>query len=382
MEAHIEKMVHGGYGLIRLNSGICLVPFAVPGDILDIECLKRGEVSFGWIRSIIQPSPYRRRSMCPVFGICGGCDFDNMEYPMELQIKKDILIEDLRRIAKLNVLPFDRLEYSKEYWYRNNVQFKVNEKGLIGFFEKKSHTVVPLPDTGCRLLQKVINSYIRGIKNRIEFKEGGFRVRSNRDGNIYKKGIPGIEDDIFCYYAVDGLKFRLNIDDFFQVNNFVVGKWVRSIRRYLDPGPDDCIVDLYCGSGLIALSLARSVKSVTGIELNPNAVKNARYNAGENGIFNTTFIRAKAEFWFERIKYMDKVIVDPPRSGLQSTLIRRIVRRRPQVVVYASCDSSTFARDVAEFIREGYKVESVSLIDMFPRTKHTEVISRIVPLKD
>jgi 23S rRNA (uracil1939-C5)-methyltransferase len=232
------------------------------------------------------------------------------------------------------------------------------------------------------LLQKVINNYIRGIQNKIKFRQGGFRIRSNRDGNIYKKGIPGIEDDKFCYYSVDNLKFRLNIDDFFQVNNFVVWKWVRSIRRYLEPGPDDHIADLFCGSGLIALSLARRVKTVTGIDLNPNAVKNARYNAELNGISNTIFIRAKAESGFERIKYMDKVIVDPPRSGIQNTLITRIIGRRPRIVVYASCDSSTFARDVAEFKRGGYIVESVSLIDMFPRTKHTEVVARLVPLKD
>jgi 23S rRNA (uracil1939-C5)-methyltransferase len=365
-----------------LDNGVCLVPFAVPGDILDVEFSKEGEVSFGWIRNIIQPSPYRRSSRCPVFGICGGCDFDNMEYQMELQIKKDILVEDLRRIAKLFIVPFDRLEYSNEYWYRNNVQFKVNDNGFAGFFEKKSHTVIQLPEEGCRLLQKGINNYFKGIQCEIKFKKGGFRIRSNKDGTIYKKGIPGINDDMFCYYSVDGLKFRLTIDDFFQVNNFVVGKWVRSIMRYLEPDPDDQVVDLYCGSGLISLSLARSVKSVTGIELNPNAVKNARYNAGINRIYNTTFIRAKAESGFERIKYMDKVIVDPPRSGIQNTLIRRIIGRRPRVVVYASCVSSTFARDVAEFKRGGYNVESVSLIDMFPRTKHTEVVSRIVPLKD
>ena len=289
MEALIEKIVHGGYGLARIEGGVCFVPFAVPGDVLDIVYSPGKEVTFGWIRKIIKPSSYRRESKCPVFGVCGGCDFDNMDYGYELMVKKNILIDNLERIAKLTDVPFDNIVHNKEYWYRNHVQFKVDAKGEVGFFEKKSHEVVALPFEGCRLLQKSINEYVRVLRKRTRFKEGGFRIRTDTDGKIYKKGIPGIENDKHCTYYVEGKRLRINIDDFFQVNNFIVEEWVQRIRFYLEPQVDDHIVDLFCGSGLIALCLAKYAKSVIGIELNINAARSALHNADLNHITNVSF---------------------------------------------------------------------------------------------
>ena len=92
MEAVIEKVVHGGYGLARVRGVVCLVPFSVPGDVLDVECSLDHEIAFGWIQRIIEPSPRRRVSGCPVFGLCGGCDYDHMEYACELEVKKGILL--------------------------------------------------------------------------------------------------------------------------------------------------------------------------------------------------------------------------------------------------------------------------------------------------
>jgi len=382
MEVEIEKIVHGGYGFARLAQGICLVPFAVPGDILDIECSPEDEVAFGWIKKIIRPSLYRKPSLCPVFGLCGGCDFDNMDYEYELNVKKNILIEDLTRLAEVtrvpDGMPVERVIYSMEYGYRNRAGFKVDSKGNIGFFRKKSHEVVPLPDNGCKLLQGEINGYVSEIRNKKKFKEGGFRIRADTKGNIYRKGVPDIEDDKFCYCYIKGIKFRINIDDFFQVNNFLTGKWVSQIELYLQPEKNDVIADLFCGSGLIALNLAKNVKSIIGIELNKNAVRSACYNADWNNIQNVSFVRGKAEQGISSISNVNKIILDPPRFGLQKSLITAIVKLSARVIVYASCDTATFSRDVKEFIKTGYLLEKITLVDMFPRTKHSEVVARIV----
>jgi len=404
MEIVIEKIVHGGYGLGRKNNKIVLVPFSVPGDILDIECtlpenisevvvkddrarrsctpeapMPRAPMSFGWIKEIVKPSPHRVRSECPVFGICGGCDFDNMEYDFELEVKRAVLTEDLQRIAKISEVAIEKtIKSEKEYGYRNHAKFKVDTQGALGFFMKKSHEVVPLPEKGCLLLNSSINKYVNELRGSIVFEKGGFRIRSNVQGKIFQKGIPGREGDRYCFHYVSGLTFRTGIDDFFQVNTRVLDKWVKLISNYLEPEKNDRVIELYCGSGLISLSLAPMVKSITGIELNRSAVKNADYNARLNGINNVSFLKADAARGLDASVAADKIIVDPPRTGLTQEAIRKIVSLRPVLIVYASCDTATFSRDVHLLKRSGYLLEKVSFIDMFPKTCHSEVIARIV----
>ncbi len=377
MKVKIEKIVHGGYGLARTEYGVCLVPLSVPGDVLDVECSESEKLSFGWIKKIITPSCYRRDPRCPVFGMCGGCDFDHMDYLYELEMKVDVLMEDLSRIAKIMNMDIDRVIKSEMYGYRNHAQFKVGGKGDIGFFYKKSHEVVPLPPGGCRLLSSAINNFIDKISPDIIFSRGGFRVRSNARNIIFQKGIPGLKDDTHCYQYAGGLKFRLKIDDFFQVNTYVTGKWVNTIESYLDPQNNDIVADLFCGSGLISLSIAKKVKFVTGIELNRNPVNSARHNAKWNNIPNVSFLRANSDRAVDLINSADKIIVDPPRSGLTEKLINKITSLEPAVIVYASCDTATFARDMLIFSKYGYFLKKISLIDMFPRTKHSEVVALI-----
>jgi 23S rRNA (uracil1939-C5)-methyltransferase len=211
----------------------------------------------------------------------------------------------------------------------------------------------------------------------IIFSRGGFRVRSNTRDTIFQKGIPGLKDDAHCYQYVGGLKFRLKIDDFFQVNTYVTEKWVDTIKSYLDPQNSDIVADFFCGSGLISLSIAKRVKFVTGIELNRNPVISARYNAKWNNIQNVSFIRADSERAVDLINSADKIMVDPPRSGLTEKLISKITSLDPSVIVYASCDTATFARDVLIFSKKGYFLKKISLIDMFPKTKHSEVVALI-----
>ncbi|MCK4803745.1 MAG: class I SAM-dependent RNA methyltransferase [Spirochaetes bacterium] len=377
MIVEIEKIVHGGYGLTHSGNSVILVPLSVPGDIVDIEFAEGEGISFGWIKSIIKPSIYRKDPCCPVFGLCGGCDFDNMEYPYELTIKEGILREDLSRIAKMKVTDIDRVIGSSEYGYRNHARFKVSVEGEVGFFMKKSHEVVPLPDEGCRLLHRDINEFLKKIRRTGEFRAGGFRIRTDTMGNIFQKGVHGLKDNTFCYQYVNKLKYRLKIDDFFQVNNSVTAQWLNIIESYLNLESNDIVVDLFSGSGLIILTIAKKVKSVTGIEINRNAVNNARYNAGWNNVSNVSFIRANAAKGLNLLAGVNKIVVDPPRSGLTENIIGAVVTLAPSVIVYASCDTATFSRDLKRFSEMGYHLKEVSLIDMFPRTKHSEVVARI-----
>ncbi len=381
MEVLIEKIVHGGYGIAYNEKSIYLIPFSVPGDVLDIGCSPADGVSFGWIKRIVTPSSKRRMPLCPVFGICGGCDFDHMDYSYEIQVKRDILLEDLSRIAKITIKEVENIIWSKEYGYRNHAQFKVDAFENVGFFERRSHDVVRLPQEGCLLLEDSINEYVKRVRERHSFKEGGFRVRTNMRGEIFKKGIPQVKDDRYVYHYINGLIHRVGIDDFFQVNNHIIDKWISQIEYYLEPESSDEVVDIFCGSGFIALNLAKKVQSVFGIELNRNAVRNAIYNAELNKIGNTNFIGAEALKGLEALTHADKVILDPPRAGLYREIIDKVVSMNPGLIVYVSCDTATFSRDMSQFIERGYFLRKIALVDMFPRTRHLEIVAQIERLK-
>jgi 23S rRNA (uracil1939-C5)-methyltransferase len=175
------------------------------------------------------------------------------------------------------------------------------------------------------------------------------------------------------------MAFRVGFVAFFQVNSAVVGAWLKAVNKALDPQEGDTVLDLCSGCGLISLFIARKVKQVIGIEIVGRAVENARYNAAVNGIGNVTFTRKDASRGIKTAVPGAKVIVDPPRAGLSYTLIDDIIRIKPPCVVYISCNTATFARDVRRFMEGGYRLAEMTMVDMFPRTKHLEVVARITP---
>ncbi|MGQ9615750.1 MAG: class I SAM-dependent RNA methyltransferase [Spirochaetota bacterium] len=382
MIVRIEKFIHGGFGLAREEGKNLLVPFSVPGDVLEVECIKQGEVSQGLIKSIVEPSLHRVQHRCPVFGICGGCDFDHIDYDFELEVKKAILFEDLQRIAKLADVRFDRCIRSPDpYNYRNHAQFKVSDDGRVGFFMKRSNDVIGLPELGCLLVDENINGYMLGIVRHISFHRGGFRVRCNERGEIFQKGIPGIVPDRYCYHYIKGKVFRVDIDGFFQVNKYLIPAWLDLIVEYSKPQRDDRVLDLYCGSGIIGLSLAEKVKTVTGVEIDKKAVESAIFNRKENRVENISFLKGDALDAMEGlgdVKHIEKIIVDPPRAGMGKNVVEKIAMIEPELLVYASCDTATLARDIRFLMERGYYLSKVSLVDMFPRTQHIETVSLIL----
>ncbi len=377
MVIEIEKIVHGGYGFSRSKDGVLLVPYTVTGDIVDVVCSEGENPKFCWVRNIIKYSPYRIEPKCPNFKICGGCDFQHIKYDFEVEVKREILKEDLLRIASVEIDDIDII-YSKSINYRNNVQFKTDVDGRIGFFMKRSTEVVSLPESGCPIVDDKINCFVLEISKRTNFKRGGFRVRSNREGEIFKKGIPGIEDDKYCYYRYKDIEYRVDIDGFFQINNFLYEPWLNRVIDYTDLNGDDFVVDLFSGVGFVTLPMAKKVKRVIGMELNGKSVKNAIYNSRKNKIDNAYFKRVDVNRGFYLKDRPNRVVVDPPRSGLSKRLIKEIGELKPEIVVYASCEPSTFARDIKYFNEMGMVIDRLTMIDMFPRTSHMEVISRLI----
>ena len=389
-DVSIDKIVNGGYGIGTIEGSVVLVPFSVPGDLLRVKPLRsvhggRNRTLFCEIETIVKPSPLRVEPRCPVFGVCGGCDFGHISYQFELEAKMGVLLEDLERIGGHRVeQQLEILSSPSEYGYRNHAQIKADTQGRVGFFRKKSHEIVPLPSGGCLLLHTPLNDFVLELVKGSGLTEGSIRIRSNGAGQVFSRGASGRKDDSHVVYRVGDLQFRIGVDDFFQVNSYLTEVWIGLVERNLHPEPDDRIYDLFCGSGLIALSLAHISHSVTGIEANGSAVRNARLNASLNGIDNASFAigdltrQTDLSQWEPERKGTLKVVVDPPRTGLARHLIDSITLLEPAVIVYVSCNSATFARDVREFVQRGYRPERISLIDMFPRTRHIETVARFV----
>jgi len=201
---------------------------------------------------------------------------------------------------------------------------------------------------------------------------GRFGVREINDGSR-RLGNPIVLE----------MAYSLGIDDFFQVNNLLNHRWVQLIEENLEPEPEDRLIDLFCGSGLIALSIAGSVRTITGIEGNGRAARYARFNAQRNGIDNVTFFTRDLTHK-GALKHMApsgegplKVVADPPRTGIAGHIIESIAALSPVIVVYVSCNSATLARDLCIFSRMGYRTERMTVIDMFPRTHHIEAVARL-----
>ena len=400
-EIHIERIVNGGYGMSNIDGRVVLVPYAAPGDILRVKPVGHGQERdrqgpFFEIIDIVRPSPVRRASRCPVFGECGGCDLDHLPYHIELDAKKGILVEDLRRIGGIVFeQPIDVCASASEYGYRNHAQVKIDAQGKLGFYRKKTHDIVPLPAQGCLLLQPSINRHLLELQGAMRQKlrhlqrqkpqhKGSIRIRANDEDRIFCKGDPRRDDDVHAVYTVGEFQFRIGVDDFFQVNRYLNITWVDRIVSYLEPDPRDTVLDLFCGSGLIALTLAPMVRDVIGIEANGSAVRNAEYNASFNGVDNARFglgdltSRTDISRWYTPTRGCLKVVVDPPRTGLDGKLIASIAQSKPAVVVYASCNSATFARDAKVWGECGYRPRSISIVDMFPRTRHIETVTLFV----
>jgi tRNA/tmRNA/rRNA uracil-C5-methylase (TrmA/RlmC/RlmD family) len=391
MQVYIEKIVHGGYGFGRIDNSVVLVTYAAPGDVLEVRLQHNGQEGarnplFADIQAIVEPSPLRRSPSCPVFGLCGGCDYDHLPYERELSIKVEVLQEDLFRIAGLEDAPIGKpVPSSSEYGYRNNAQIKVGRSGEPGFFMKRSYRVIPFPVEGCLLLDGPLNALLQHIMS-LKLRVGsGMKLRSNAEGEVFSRGVPGRSDDAFVYDRVGNIALRYGVHDFFQVNKLMRERWVELVEHHLEPEPGDRLVDLYCGSGLIALYLAKSVRAVSGVEGNGSSVRNAVFNAGLNDLGNVSFhirdltrVEGLADL-IPRGRGDLKLVVDPPRTGLGRRAVDAVSTLAPERIVYASCNSATLSRDIALLGERGYEVSRVDPIDMFPRTHHLETVTTLMP---
>ena len=377
MKISISDTTFGGSGIGRIEGKVYFVDYSVPGDTLIVESFKdRKSFSYAKIKEIVKPSGFRIEPSCPNFGLCGGCSYLNVDYDREIEFKLNILKGLLHRPGGLDEkdLPQINIEKSDRYGYRSHSLIKSEGDGF-GLFKKRTNDVVSFPEIGCGILSPDLNSRIK----QLDYKKINYemRIAIDRTGNfLYEKSdAPGLIEESEC-----GITYKREINGFFQANRFLRSRMLEIVKEYSDLTIKDNFIDIGCGCGFFTLYLARDAGSGYGFDVYKKGIDHAEKNAVLNSIDNVKFFAiSSSEIHPHKVKAAS-VIVDPPRMGLTKKTRQTINAMNPDKIIYVSCNPSTYARDIRDFISRGYKLDRLTMIDMFPGTHHIEIITRLVKI--
>ena len=379
LEVEIERILPGGYGLAHSDGHTVFVSLAAPGDRLRVRVERQqGNVLFASIDEILVASPDRVEPPCPYFGRCGGCDFQQLTYEKQLAAKAEIIRDCLHRLARLEDVPEIVVTPSPRDWrYRMRAMWQIDrDEQTIGYYERGSRRVCDVAN--CAVLVPQLEETLERVRS-TDWQEfppdlKHLDVVAGDNGVSLSPAFAEFEtaelelkirDEIYSYSA----------EAFFQINP---GLLAPLIEFALDDVSGEGAVDLYCGVGLFTLPLARRFAEVTGVEGNPVAVGFARRNLQRAGLENARVVNAGVADWIRRRELQsDFVLLDPPRAGAESVVIKGIVDARVRRVTYVSCDPATLARDLRKLFAGGYVIESLLAFDLFPQTHHVETVVRL-----
>ena len=423
-ELQIDDLSHDGRGVGRREGKTVFASGALPGETVRVQQTARNR-QFDEARTfeVIQASPDRVTPRCPHFGTCAGCVLQHLDQPRQIEAKQRALFDSLDRIGQVvagRTLP---PLLGQAWGYRRKGRFSVRyveKKGrvLVGFRETDPryvadltvcHTVVPEIGERIPAIAALVDSLdAKRTLPQIEFIAGDEAValvfrhleplsaddQARLTDFAKSSGLavflqPGGVDTVHALwppsvplaFAIPGhaLSLAFRPLDFIQVNATINGKMIDAALDLLDAGPDDRVLDLFCGLGNFTLPLARRAGQVVGVEGDAGLVARARANAAANGLANVQFHAAdlakdlSGEPWMAA--GFDKLLLDPPRAGAAEVLAQlplEGIRR----IVYVSCHPASLARDAGFLVRErGYTLKAAGAMDMFPQTAHVESIA-------
>lgn len=442
----IEDLTAEGNGVCHIDGMAVFVPETAVGDELKIKIVKvLKNYAFGKMEEVIVASSDRIESDCIYHKQCGGCTFRHISYAKELELKANIVKNAFERIGKLSpeFLPIIGCESRERY--RNKAQYPVSEdkdgKLICGFYAKRSHRIVPIDDcllqpeifkktvkiildyaqekkirayneencTGilrhiylrkghysgemmvCLVVRKSIERELRGLVKRITnelpcVKSIVMNINPKKTNVILGKknitlwGSDTIKDTM-C-----GNETTISPLSFYQVNTPQAEKLYGIAKEFAALTGNERLLDLYCGAGTIGLSMADKAAEVVGVEVIPEAIKNAKENANRNGIENASFICGDAgetaKKFADENMLPDIIVADPPRKGCDMQSIEAICSMSPKRIVMVSCNPATAARDCAVIAERRYVVEKVQPVDLFSGTGHVECVVLLSQLPD
>lgn len=378
MEIQIERILPGGVGLAHAAGKTLLVSLAAPGDHLRVQVEReQGNVLFASVVEVLTPSPVRVEPPCPYFGRCGGCDFQQLTYEAQLAAKADIIADCLHRIARVDPVPPITVHPSPNNWrYRVRATWQIDkEKREIGYYERGSRRVCDVEY--CAVLMPELQQTLERVRS-TEWAEFPPDLK-HLDAVAGENNVS--LSPAFAEFETNELSLRIgnevyqyNAESFFQINPALLPEMVEFALSEAAGG--DTAVDLYCGVGLFTVPLSRRFANVVAVEANPVATRFARRNLAN--LTNARVLTATVADWMRAhsrsMSDVDFILLDPPRAGAESVVVKGMLDLRPQRISYVSCDPATLARDLKKLISGGYTIDSIAGFDLFPQTHHVETV--------
>ena len=367
MIVKIDKLDSQGRGIVRGEKTI-FVDNALEGEIVDIEITKnRSKYCLGKVINYIEKSNQRVVPICPYYDKCGGCQLMHLSYSNQLKYKenkvKEIVNKQIGEIKVNSIIPSEKL------FYRNKVTFHV-QNNKVGFFQKQSQNIIEIEK--CYLLKKEINDNLKNIFQNKFQNDYPLVIRSGLDKIIYCQPDIDINKD-YIIDEINGFKFLISPTSFFQVNTNQAKKLYQLVKNYLSLNDNDKVLDLYCGTGTIGITLSKNCQYVYGVEINKQAIDDANKNKQLNNVSNISFSCLDAKNIDTLNLDVNKVVVDPPRAGLDKNTINYLINGNFDTIVYVSCDMMTLIRDI-KLLQNKYIIKEITPVDMFPQTYHIECV--------
>ena len=440
LELAIDDLAFGGEGVGRADGYVVFVRGGLPGDRLRVRLTEsRSRFGRAVIEEVLTPSPDRVEAPCPYFGRCGGCRLQHLAYPAQLKFKEKQVADCLTRIGGLGTFELRPIVPAPApYGYRNKMEYTIAGPGPhVGLHEAERYDVV-LDIARCLLQSETMNTLLDELRRQVgeralsvwdpRSERGLLRFVALREGQRTGEAmvnVVGSAPDVETLVPVaEALRARvpattsvvLNVNDtkssvatgseehlllgrdhiterlgdvtfrvsaasFFQTNTAQAERLFALVAAACELTGDETVLDLYSGTGAISLLLAGRARKVYGIELAPAAVADAVRNAAANGITNCTFLSGEVRHVLPALAAdgvrPSVVVADPPRAGFHPKALGALAALAPARIVYVSCNPSTLARDLGDLVRQGYRLEWVQPVDMFPQTPHIEAVARL-----
>jgi len=434
-ELTIERVVPGGAGLARVGGLVALVSGAFPGDLV-LAKLSRGgsRLLIGRAAEILSPGPHRRaeEDVCPraADGRCGGCDWAAVRPGSAPGLKTSLLLDALRRVGRIPADEIPPVAYvPSPFGYRLRNRLHLDRSGRLGFFAPRSNRVEADLDV-CEVVSDALRARLdparellravgpaEGEISTLEDREGKAVLAELRLGPVYRPpafragrgpfdGLRVVDSDGRLLFedgasALDleagGTTFRVSVSSFFQGNRFLLDPFLEEIRASLRAGIPAGegetrafrALDLYAGVGFLTFPLLETARQrggdVIAVEMDPSSSSDLSTNLRRwdgGGPSRSRSVRSSAEAFLSSKGAatgpgFEVVVADPPRAGLSPAARDGLVRLAPRSLVLVSCDPPTFARDLGA-LRPFYRLERLTLLDLFPGTHHVEAVALLV----
>lgn len=414
----VDSLAYGGDGVARWDGRVVFIPGALPGDMVTARIAQdKGTYLRAALDRVEEPSPDRVEPFCPLADRCGGCQWQELSYPAQLRWKRAIVEESLRRLGGFSDIPVGEcVPSAAERGWRTIARFPtavVDGRFMMGYYGRRSHNIVDVPS--CPLASDRVNriaAAVRGLPGieRAQVREVTVRASWNHPSALVSllvgrhtdirplatalldsdAGVGGVAlwigdsaetarhlktfGESHRFETVNGRTFRIEERSFFQVNIPQAERLVALAADTLHLDEGTTLTDGYGGVGLFSLGCAPETTDISLFDTSEWAVADAVHNARELGFDRFSSCIGGAKEVFEAFGPSDRLVIDPPRTGLGLKAVEAAVRFGAERIAYVSCNPSTLARDLRLFAERGYAVVRATPVDMFPHTYHIECV--------